>query len=321
LTLPGAFHASPSSERFFGCVVEARLFSRLAEFTNCWPSPFCFSWSSRCEPRAAWLAPVPNPGIHDRGQLPADGATRSSTARLAHLIPAIAGEVSKHFTIPWFSRLRSKYSARAGALCWRSGNCSAITWIGVLISGLPRWPRAIVWTAAGVDAGRGGHFSQEVSRPPLSFASLRTGMNVIGAEAVAAVGEGALSSARLARLQAPVIARQWEFCLQVGVPILFNSRPSRKCFFSAFPLGPLFSCGFGREYKQARDSAPRLFALWFYPRASSCCSQGGLMARYNWRVTGHATSPPYAYDARTILYRAAMFVLANAETCNSLRQR
>jgi hypothetical protein len=31
------------------------------------------------------------------------------------------------------------------------------------------------------------------------------------------------------------------------------------------------------------------------------------MARYNWRVTGHATLPPYAYDAR-LHNSAALFV-------------
>jgi hypothetical protein len=93
--------------------------------------------------------------------------------------------------------------------------------------------------------------------------------------------------------------------LGVGVAILFNSRPYESVFF-CIPVGAAILLWLWREYKQAetRRTALRLVVL---PASIILLFTGGLMARYNWRVTGHATLPPYAYDAR-LHDRAAMFV-------------
>jgi hypothetical protein len=128
-------------------------------------------------------------------------------------------------------------------------------------------------------------------------------MNSYWGGAVAAVG-GALVLGAFGRIRRrPSLAMG--ILLGVGVAILFNSRPYESVFF-CIPVGAAILLWLWREYKQAetRRTALRLVVL---PASIILLFTGGLMARYNWRVTGHATLPPYAYDAR-LHDRAAMFV-------------
>jgi hypothetical protein len=93
--------------------------------------------------------------------------------------------------------------------------------------------------------------------------------------------------------------------LGVGVAILFNSRPYESVFF-CIPVG---GAGLLWLWPQCKEAETRRVALRtvVLPVGVILLITGCLMARYNWRVTGNAAQPPYAYDAR-LHDRAAMFV-------------
>jgi len=282
------------SERFFGCF--ERVFSRLAAHKLLAVSVLFFLVIALRLALLGWL-PVPNPGIHDEFSylLMGDTFVHGRLANPSHPL----WRSFETFHVLWFPAYASKYPPAQG-LVLALGQLLGNPWIGVLISAAAM-AAAFVWTLQAWMPARWAFLAGVLAALRLCVASYW--MNSYWGGAVAAVG-GALVLGAFGRIRRrPSLAMG--ILLGVGVAILFNSRPYESVFF-CIPVGAAILLWFWPEYKQAetRRTALRLVVL---PASIILLFTGGLMARYNWRVTGHATLPPYAYDAR-LHDRAAMFV-------------
>ena len=247
--------------------------------------------------------PVPNPGIHDEFSYLLMGDTFVH-GRLANP-PHPLWRSFETFHVLWFPTYASKYPPSQG-LVLALGQLLGAPWIGVLLSAAAM-AAAFVWALQTWIPARWAFLAGGLTALRLCVASYW--INSYWGGAVAAVG-GALVLGAFGRIRRrPSLAMG--ILLALGVAILFNSRPYESVFFCS-PIGAAFIFWLWRECKRpgTRRTALRLVVL---PATVILLFTGCLMARYNWRVTGHAAEPPYAYDAR-LHDRAAMFVWQTPKT-------
>jgi len=247
--------------------------------------------------------PVPNPGIHDEFSYLLMGDTFVH-GRLANP-PHPLWRSFETFHVLWFPTYASKYPPAQG-LVLALGQLLGAPWIGVLLSAAAM-AAAFVWALQTWIPARWAFLAGVLAALRLCVASYW--INSYWGGAVAAVG-GALVLGAFGRIRRrPSLGVG--ILVALGVAILFNSRPYESVFF-CLPIGAAFMFWLWRECKQpgTRHTALRLVVL---PATVILLFTGCLMARYNWRVTGHAAEPPYAYDAR-LHDRAAMFVWQTPKT-------
>jgi len=243
------------------------------------------------------LLPVPNPGIHDEFSYLLMGDTFAH-GRLANP-PHPLWRSFETFHVLWFPAYASKYPPAQG-LVLAFGQLLGDPWIGVLL-GAAAMAAAFVWALQAWIPARWALLAGVLAALRLCVASYW--MNSYWGGAVAAVG-GALVLGAFGRMK-----RRPSFALGIflglGVAILFNSRPYESVFFCV-PVAIAVFLWLRGEFKQVapRRAALRLVLL---PAGVILLITGCLMARYNWRVTGDAFLPPYAYDAG-LHDRAAMFL-------------
>jgi len=249
--------------------------------------------------RIALLAqlPVPNPGIHDEFSYLLMGDTFIH-GRLANP-PHPLWRSFETFHVLWFPTYASKYPPAQG-LVLAFGELLGSPWIGVLLSAAAM-AAAFVWMLQAWIPARWAFLAGVLAALRLCVASYW--INSYWGGAVAAIG-GALVLGAFGRInRRPSLAMG--ILLGLGVAILFNSRPYESVFF-CIPVAMAILFWLRRQFREVetRRAALRLVVI---PVGVILLLAGGMMARYNWRVTGHATLPPYAYDAR-LHDRAAMFV-------------
>jgi hypothetical protein len=249
--------------------------------------------------RIALLAqlPVPNPGIHDEFSYLLMGDTFVH-GRLANP-PHPLWRSFETFHVLWFPTYASKYPPAQG-LVLAFGELLGSPWIGVLLSAAAM-AAAFVWMLQAWIPARWAFLAGVLAALRLCVASYW--INSYWGGAVAAIG-GALVLGAFGRInRRPSLAMG--ILLGLGVAILFNSRPYESVFF-CIPVAMAILFWLRRQFREVetRRAALRLVVI---PVGVILLLAGGMMARYNWRVTGHATLPPYAYDAR-LHDRAAMFV-------------
>jgi hypothetical protein len=241
--------------------------------------------------------PVPNPGIHDEFSYLLMGDTFVH-GRLVNP-PHPLWRSFETFHVLWFPVYASKYPPAQG-LALALGQLLGNPWIGVLLSAAAM-AAAFVWMLQAWIPARWAFFAGVLAALRLCVASYW--INSYWGGAVAAIGGALVLGAfgRLKRHPSPVMG----IFLGLGVAILFNSRPYESVFF-CLPVAVAILIWLRREFHavETRRAALRLVVI---PAGLILLFAGGLMAYYNWRVTGHATLPPYAYDAR-LHDRAAMFV-------------
>ena len=282
------------SERFFGRI--ERIFSRFAahKFLTV---VVLFLFVIALRVALLGRLPVPNPGIHDEFSYLLMGDTFAH-GRVANP-PHPLWRSFETFHVLWFPTYASKYPPAQG-LMLAFGQLLGNPWIGVLLSASAMAAAFVSMLQAWMPA-RWAFLTGVFAALRLCVASYW--MNSYWGGAVAAVG-GALVLGAFGRMRRrPSLAMG--ILLGIGVAILFNSRPYESVFF-CLPVAAALLFWLWRECKQAetRRAALRLVV---FPASVILLFTGGLMARYNWRVTGHAALPPYAYDAR-LHDRAAMFV-------------
>jgi hypothetical protein len=249
--------------------------------------------------RIALLAqlPVPNPGIHDEFSYLLMGDTFVH-GRLANP-PHPLWRSFETFHVLWFPTYASKYPPAQG-LVLAFGELLGSPWIGVLLSAAAM-AAAFVWMLQAWIPARWAFLAGVLAALRLCVASYW--INSYWGGAVAAIG-GALVLGAFGRInRRPSLAMG--ILLGLGVAILFNSRPYESVFF-CIPVAMAILFWLRRQFREVetRRAALRLVVI---PVGVILLLAGGMMARYNWRVTGHATLLPYAYDAR-LHDRAAMFV-------------
>jgi hypothetical protein len=241
--------------------------------------------------------PVPNPGIHDEFGYLLMGDTFAH-GRLANP-PHPLWRSFETFHVLWFPTYASKYPPAQG-LVLALGQLLGNPWIGVLISAAAM-AAAFVWMLQAWMPARWAFLAGVLAALRLCVASYW--INSYWGGAVAAIG-GALVLGAFGRMKRHPSLAMGIF-LGLGVAILFNSRPYESVFF-CLPVAGALLFWLRHEFKEAgtRRALLRLVVL---PGGVLLLLTACLMARYNWRVTGNAALPPYAYDAR-LHERAAMFV-------------
>jgi hypothetical protein len=241
--------------------------------------------------------PVPNPGIHDEFSYLLMGDTFAH-GRLANP-PHPLWRSFETFHVLWFPTYASKYPPAQG-LVLALGQLLGNPWIGVLLSAAAM-AAAFVWMLQAWIPARWAFLAGVLAALRLCVASYW--INSYWGGAVAAIG-GALVLGAFGRMKRRPSLLMGIF-LGLGVAILFNSRPYESFFFF-LPVAMAILVWLWREFPQVetRRAALRLVVI---PAGVILLFAGGWMAYYNWRVTGHATLPPYAYDAR-LHDRASMFV-------------
>jgi hypothetical protein len=173
-------------------------------------------------------------------------------------------------------------------------------WIGVLLTAAAM-ASAFVWALKAWVPARWAFFAGVLAALRLCVASYW--INSYWGGAVAAIGGALLLGAFGRTRRRPSLAMG--IFLGLGVAILFNSRPYESVFF-CLPVAVAILFWLRRAFREPRTKRAAL-RLVVIPVSVLLLFTGGLMARYNWRLTGHATLPPYAYDAR-LHDRAALFV-------------
>ena len=241
--------------------------------------------------------PVPNPGIHDEFSYLLMGDTFAH-GRLTNP-PHPLWRSFETFHVLWFPTYASKYPPAQG-LVLALGQLLGNPWIGVLLSAAAM-AAAFVWMLQAWMPARWAFLAGVLAALRLCVASYW--INSYWGGAVAAIG-GALVLGAFGRMKRRPSLLMGIF-LGLGAAILFNSRPYESVFF-CLPLAVEILIWLRRQFPQVetRRAALRLVVI---PAGVILLFVGGWMSYYNWRVTGHATLPPYAYDAR-LHVRAAMFV-------------
>jgi len=241
--------------------------------------------------------PVPNPGIHDEFSYLLMGDTFAH-GRLANPTHPLWRSFET-FHVLWFPTYASKYPPAQGIVL-AVGQLLGNPWTGVLLSAAAM-AAAFVWMLQAWMPARWALLAGVLAALRLCVASYW--INSYWGGAVAAIG-GALVLGAFGRIKRrPSLGMG--IALGLGVAILFNSRPYESVFF-CIPVAIAALLWLWGECKkpETRRAALRLVIL---PASILLLATVCLMARYNWRVTGHATLPPYAYDAR-LHDRAALFV-------------
>ncbi|HWN75573.1 MAG TPA: hypothetical protein VNO13_07495 [Candidatus Udaeobacter sp.] len=241
--------------------------------------------------------PVPNPGIHDEFSYLLMGDTFAH-GRLANP-PHPLWRNFETFHVLWFPTYASKYPPAQGIVL-AVGQLLGSPWTGVLLSAAAM-AAAFVWMLQAWTPARWAFLAGVLAALRLCVASYW--INSYWGGAVAAIG-GALVLGAFGRLKRRS-SLGMGIALGLGVAILLNSRPY-ECVFFCIPVAIAVFFWLWGEFKKAetRRTALRLVVL---PASIILLVTACLMAGYNWRVTGHGTLPPYAYDAR-LHDRAAMFV-------------
>ena len=247
--------------------------------------------------------PAPNPGIHDEFSylLMGDTFVHGRLANPTHPL----WRSFETFHVLWFPTYASKYPPAQG-LALALGQLLGNPWIGVLLSAAAM-AAAFVWMLQAWMPARWAFLAGVLAALRLCIASYW--MNSYWGGTVAAVG-GALVLGAFGRIRRrPSLAMG--ILLGLGVAILFNSRPYESVFFCV----PVLAAALFWLWRESREAETRRAALRLvvFPASVILLFTGCLMARYNWRVTGHAAEPPYAYDAR-LHDRAAMFVWQTPKT-------
>ena len=243
------------------------------------------------------LLPVPNPGIHDEFSYLLMGDTFAH-GRLANP-PHPLWRSFETFHVLWFPTYASKYPPAQG-LVLALGQLLGNPWFGVLFSAAAM-AAIFVWMLQAWVPARWAFLAGLLASLRLCVASYW--INSYWGGAVAAIG-GALVLGAFGRIRKrPSLGMG--ILLGLGVAILFNSRPYESVFF-CMPVAAGLLFWFLR---QPGDAASRraVLRLVLLPAGLILLFTGCLMARYNWRVTGHPSLPPYAYDAR-LHDRAALFL-------------
>ena len=282
------------SERFLGRIESA--FSRFAAHKFL-AVLFLFLFVIALRLALLRLLPVPNPGIHDEFSYLLMGDTFAH-GRLANP-PHPLWRNFETFHVLWFPTYASKYPPAQGIVL-AAGQLLGNPWIGVLLSAAAM-AAAFVWMLQAWMPTRWAFLAGVLAALRLCVASYW--INSYWGGAVAAIG-GALVLGAFGRMKRrPSLALG--ILLGFGVAVLINSRPYESVFF-CFPVAVAALFWLRREFKKpaARRAVLRLVVL---PVSLILLLTACLMARYNWRVTGHATLPPYAYDAR-LHHSAALFV-------------
>ncbi|HEV2103699.1 MAG TPA: hypothetical protein VGR58_13045 [Candidatus Acidoferrum sp.] len=273
------------SERIFGII--ERAFSRFAAHKILTVAVLFFLVIGL---RLALLhqLPVPNPGIHDEFSYLLMGDTFAH-GRLANP-PHPLWRNFETFHVLWFPVYASKYPPAQG-LVLAVGQLLGNPWIGVLLSAAAM-AAAFVWMLQAWLPARWAFLAGVLAALRLCVASYW--INSYWGGAVAAVG-GALVLGAFGRMRRrPSLGLG--ILLGFGVAILFNSRPYESVFF-CFPVvvAGLFWLRGEFQKPASRRAVLRLVVL---PASLILLVTVCLMARYNWRITGNAALPPYAYDAR-----------------------
>ncbi|HET7107460.1 MAG TPA: hypothetical protein VFI38_11670 [Candidatus Acidoferrum sp.] len=283
-----------SSERFFGRI--EKIASRFAAH-KLLAVLFLFFLVLGLRLALLGLLPIPNPGIHDEFSYLLMGDTFAH-GRLANP-PHPLWRSFETFHVLWFPTYASKYPPAQG-LVLALGQLFGNPWFGVLFSAAAM-AALFVWMLQPWLPARWAFLAGLLAALRLCVASYW--INSYWGGAVAAIGGALVLGAigRIRRRPSPAMG----ILLGLGIAILFNSRPYESVFF-CIPLAAAFLFWFFRQPREApaRRAALRLVIL---PAAGILLLTGCLMARYNWRVTGHAALPPYAYDAR-LHDRAALFL-------------
>lgn len=283
-----------TSERFFRGVESA--FSRFAAHKFL-AVLFLFFFVIALRLALLSLLPVPNPGIHDEFSYLLMGDTFAH-GRLANS-PHPLWRNFETFHVLWFPTYASKYPPAQGIVL-AAGQLLGNPWTGVLLSAAAM-AAAFVWMLQVWMPARWAFLAGTLAAFRLCVASYW--INSYWGGAVAAIG-GALVLGAFGRMnRRPSLGMG--IALGLGVAILLNSRPYESVFF-CIPVAIAASVWLWGEFKkpETRRAALRLVVL---PAGILLLLTACLMARYNWRVTGHATLPPYAYDAR-LHNSAALFV-------------
>jgi hypothetical protein len=247
--------------------------------------------------------PVPNPGIHDEFSYLLMGDTFAH-GRLANP-PHPLWQSFETFHVLWFPTYASKYPPTQG-LVLALGQVLGNPWIGVLLSAAAM-AAAFVWMLQAWIPARWAFLSGTLAALKLCVASYW--INSYWGGAVAAIGGALVLGASGRMRRRPSLAMG--IVLGLGVAILFNSRPYESVYF-CIPVAVAMLFWLRREFRKA-DTRRAALGLVVIPVSIILLLTGCLMARYNWRVTGHATLPPYAYDAR-LHDRAALFVWQTPKT-------
>src|SRR5580704_11436597 len=233
--------------------------------------------------RIALLAqlPVPNPGIHDEFSYLLMGDTFIH-GRLANP-PHPLWRSFETFHVLWFPTYASKYPPAQG-LVLAFGELLGSPWIGVLLSAAAM-AAAFVWMLQAWIPARWAFLAGVLAALRLCVASYW--INSYWGGAVAAIG-GALVLGAFGRInRRPSLAMG--ILLGLGVAILFNSRPYESVFF-CIPVAMAILFWLRRQFREVetRRAALRLVVI---PVGVILLLAGGMMARYNWRVTVLATLP------------------------------
>ena len=282
------------SERFLGRIETA--FSRFAAHRFL-AVLFLFLFVIALRLALLGLLPVPNPGIHDEFSYLLMGDTFAH-GRLANP-PHPLWRNFETFHVLWFPTYASKYPPAQGIVL-AAGQLLGNPWIGVLLSAAAM-AAAFVWMLQAWMPTRWAFLAGVLAALRLCVASYW--INSYWGGAVAAIG-GALVLGAFGRMKrSPSLALG--ILLGFGFAILVNSRPYESVFF-CIPVAVAALFWLRSEFKKpaSRRAALRLVVL---PVSLILLVTACLMARYNWRVTGHAMLPPYAYDAR-LHHSAALFV-------------
>jgi hypothetical protein len=241
--------------------------------------------------------PVPNPGIHDEFSYLLMGDTFAH-GRLANPTHPLWRSFET-FHVLWFPTYASKYPPAQGIVL-AVGQLLGNPWTGVLLSAAAM-AAAVVWMLQAWMPARWAFLAGVLAALRLCVASYW--INSYWGGAVAAIG-GALVLGAVGRMK-PRPSLGMGIALGLGVAILFNSRPYESVFFCIpVAMAALFWLRGECRKAETRRAALRLVVL---PASIILLVTASLMARYNWRVTGHATLPPYSYDAR-LHNSAALFV-------------
>jgi hypothetical protein len=291
--LPASFFPRVS-ERFLGRIETA--FSRFAVH-KVLAVLFLFLFVIGLRLALLGLLPVPNPGIHDEFSYLLMGDTFAH-GRLANPTHPLWRSFET-FHVLWFPTYASKYPPAQGIVL-AAGQLLGNPWTGVLLSAAAM-AAAFVWMLQAWIPARWAFLAGVLAALRLCVASYW--INSYWGGAVAAIG-GALVLGAIGRVKRrPSLGMG--IALGLGVALLLNSRPYESVFFCT-PIAIAALFWIWREFKKAetRRAALRLVVL---PAGILLLATACLMARYNWRVTGHATLPPYSYDAR-LHNSAALFV-------------
>jgi hypothetical protein len=173
---------------------------------------------------------------------------------------------------------------------------------GIRIAGHPWWG---VWFSVGLMCGAICWMLQQWIPPPWALVGGLLSLRIVISYWLRSYWGGALAAAAGAVLlgaSAKMLCRprkRWALLMAVSIVILANTRPYEGLVLTlsvgVWCLTRMFRMPLDRRWALVRNAA--------LPFAIVLIAAGIGMARYNWRVTGHALTLPYSVSFRTYLYR------------------